>query len=84
MDKKPNIISVPVEFQVNGIRKEDYRDKKTGIESTYSIDFVDAKKKVQSEKDWTPITRLCLTLIDMPMPNLEFGKKYKITFEEVK
>lgn len=80
-DKKQ--IKIPVIFYANSVNKNEYRDPKVGIENSYNISFIDNTKKDKKDNDWTPVSSLSLTIVNGQMPNLIFGKKYNILFEEI-
>lgn len=80
-----NQIDSKVTFFLNGVSKSENRDGSVDRKGTSVLyNFVDNKKKNMKENDYTPVSYAYLSLIDMQDIGLQFGKKYKIIFEEVK
>lgn len=78
-------ITLDTVFYVNSISKSEDRSSKGKEVDSQSIYLVDnAMKDKNNEKNWTPITNACIYLIGMDDSGIQFGKKYKITLEEVK
>lgn len=76
-------LSPNIEFLCNSVRNEEDRTIKAKDTVSYSVSFIDNKKKNQSEKDWTPISQCYFNVIGDITTGFEVGKKYKVTFEEI-
>ncbi len=76
--------ALSIDLTVTSVRKEEDRSGSKGAQITVSASLCDEKQmKNLNEKNWSPYNNVNIYVVDDPSFALNFGKKYRITFEEI-